>query len=114
MNQVEAQKKWYRCQFRTPLHEVLPQPIYRKQENGTWKECDVAKTGMLFLSRKIEAQASRSVCRPGVSECSVSCIRVLGKVACGGTDAMEKQNYLDRRGWPKTPMMRFVVAVRLP
>lgn len=52
MNQVEAQRKWYRYQFRTPLHEVLPQPIYRKQENCTWKECDVAKRECFFCREK--------------------------------------------------------------
>lgn len=50
----------------------------------------------------------------GVSECSVSCIRILGKAARVRTDAMEKQDHVHRGGRPKTPRMRFVVAVRLP
>jgi hypothetical protein len=66
------------------------------------------KQTRFFLSREIEAKASRSVCRPRVSECSVSFIRVLGKAARVRTDAMEKQDHVDRGGLPKTPMMRFV------
>jgi len=67
MNQVEAQKKWYRCQSQTPLHELLPQPVYREQGNYTFgkKVRAVAKADMLFFVEKIEAKASRFVLSSG-------------------------------------------------
>jgi len=115
MNQVEAQKKWYKCQSQTPLNEVLSLPIPKAKKFTTLANRDVvAKADARFLLREIEVKPVGPVVIRGYLNAVYRVSHVLRKAARVRTNAMENQDHVDRRGLPKTPVMRLVVAILLP